>query len=229
MRRGERTAFSYAERWKEDIVCGYTSDKCVGLDGDGKRERQGRGRENTDSCVKGTTSAGGRALPSISGPCSCSVLRCMAEPDATLRQPSNLQTWYLLDTSRFRPPFSCFFSIYGSVPSLKTIISNPPCSFFLSIRPQQRKRRQQALNSGGIRPSDAASLSRGLVSSDPARALPRRPSEGAGGDGGGSGESVVYTGWVLFLSIFVLSPLLFLRSHLCPSPRCRGRCCCCWG
>eukprot|EP00903_Cladosiphon_okamuranus_P006668 g6510.t1 len=47
----------------------------------------------------------------------------------------------------------------------------------------QRKRRQQALSSGGIRPSDAASLSRGLVSSGPARSLPRRPSEGAGADG----------------------------------------------
>ncbi|CAM9466109.1 unnamed protein product [Ectocarpus sp. 6 AP-2014] len=50
---------------------------------------------------------------------------------------------------------------------------------------QQRKRRQQALSSGGIRASDAASLSRGLVSSG--ASSHRRPSLNIvhAGDGGG--------------------------------------------
>jgi len=53
----------------------------------------------------------------------------------------------------------------------------------------QRKKRQQALSSGGIRPSDAASLSRGLVSNGPAGAVPprRRPSGGVGSVGARKG------------------------------------------
>lgn len=114
-------------------------------------------------------------------------------------------------------------SIDGSL--TQRLSSNPSrlFCFFVSIRPKQRKRRQQALSRGGIRPSDAASLSRGLVLSGPARSLPRRPSEGAGGDGGGDdGELVVVQSSCCFSEKLFCCSLCFRCSSLSsPPPRCR--------
>ncbi|CAM9962365.1 unnamed protein product [Scytosiphon promiscuus] len=58
---------------------------------------------------------------------------------------------------------------------------------------QQRKKRQQALSSGGIRASDAASLSRGLVSGGPGIAS-RRSSADEVGVGPGEGEMHLVNG-----------------------------------